>query len=187
MRELWQHAVNNDVTTHIAEDDAVLHPTFAEQAHELLSLLPDQWDIMLWGYTHKCGLTLEAYRNGPPLRLWTANAEAKLYTDTFLAATFVSNPVRCYAAWNTFAYSVTPAGARKLLDTCWPIKAENGRIPGQQKLFPIYGLDAKMACLMNDLSTWIAWPPLAFHPHDPDDSNMNEVLPAVAHPVPLHE
>ena len=175
----WQLAAVAPEPTTICEDDALLNHDFPCQAQSILASMPDDFDVMLWGWTFKCFMHCELIPGLRTVLIHTSQEPSPDERENFRKSDHYSQPCRCYAAWNSFAYTLSPAGARKLIDRCWPIRHENGKITARPENFPIYGVDAKLATILQDLSAWIAYPPLAFHPHDPSDTDMDTPPPGI--------
>ena len=176
----WQACSEGDEPYHLFEDDAVLHESFESYATILMEEAPAGWDLILWGSTLKCVTVLQLWDGGPWIHQRCQDLPTPLNRHFFRTHSAVPNICRVAAAWNTFAYTVSPAGAAKLLQLAWPIKMENGLVPGHEGLFAIYGTDAKIAAILGAMNSYIAWPPIAFHPLDKDDSNMEEIVPAAS-------
>jgi len=49
-KALWERAAASMAPMTIAEDDAVLNRRFSEKAAEVIARLPENWDIVLWGW-----------------------------------------------------------------------------------------------------------------------------------------
>jgi GR25 family glycosyltransferase involved in LPS biosynthesis len=174
---MWEKAAQQSQPFHCFEDDAILHDDFARVAPEILACLPDDWDILMWGWTMACQLAFQVL---PGCRtMYTDVIQAAVPQEIELYHQMQIEPqlFRAIAAWNSFAYSLSPAGAKKLLSLAWPILPENGVVAARSSFFPIYGVDAKLAAILPLLNAWITVPPLAYHPHDMRDSNMNSDPP----------
>src|SRR5271165_4148047 len=49
-KQLWERAVSTAAPITIAEDDAVLNRCFSARAASVIARLPDDWDIVFWGW-----------------------------------------------------------------------------------------------------------------------------------------
>ena len=150
-----------------------MRPDFKDQAEAIIAQLPDQWDLIYWGWVYRCYLIFELCNGGPAVIAKTSHGWEQGYKPYMLASDLDSQPYRCYAAWNSFCYTVSPRGASKLIKLCRPIRDENGRLPLQNDLFAIYGIDAKMAAITTSLQAYVAIPPLAMQPYDPKNSDIS--------------
>jgi GR25 family glycosyltransferase involved in LPS biosynthesis len=171
MKQWMIAATDRDART-IAEDDAVFHPTFEWEADLILETLPDDWDIMFWGWTFATGLCLELAPDLRAVNIVTSDARPTDLIAAFKKSGAYPNPHRAWACYNSFAYSISAKGASRLLSLCSPIKDELGILRPSNTAVPIYGVDAKLACSLDQLEGYVAFPPLAIHLHDRTDTDM---------------
>jgi hypothetical protein len=78
-------------------------------------------------------------------------------------------------AWGTLAYTITPAGARKLLEHCYPLNPER-LVRTPDGLVNAFGLDGMImaAVQRQELSAKAYFPPLAIGPNDKSTSDVVE-------------
>ena len=114
--KLWEMAVAQNQSITIFEDDIIVSQQFAKRAREVLSVLPTDWDIILWGYIFN------------PLFVWVdlgvskgtiRHYEGKAYTgpeglSKFHAEEF-NSPVRLLHSFGMQGYSISAKGARAAL------------------------------------------------------------------------
>ena len=171
-RNCWDRVrIQNEPAT-IAEDDAVFHPQYPTQRDEILRGVDLQYDVIFWGWTFSTGLMIELYPGGPSLSARPSKSDDADHTSEFLQSTPTARLYRAWGLWNSFAYTLSPNGAERLLDLAWPIVDENGVVPMSSDLFPIYGVDAKICAILDQLDAYVAIDPLAYHPHLKSDTDM---------------
>ena len=180
-RAIWEMIAKRCTWGTIAADDVVLRHDFATQAHARMDELPLDWDIVFWGITLQCGAVYQLWPGGPYVQTRTQTMTELPDEQAFRESRAETNLHHVVSGWNTECYSLSPKGARHLLKYAWPIQFHNGHCPGVEKPFAIYGLDALLAALLGGMSAWLCWPPIAHHPLDKADSNMDEVTPEVSH------
>lgn len=168
----WRLASVENRNRHIAEDDAVFREDFETVAQDLLSTLPDNWDIVFWGHTFACPVSIEITPGGRSVMLATSSPRETDERATFKVPHYDPSLYRCYTCYNSFAYSISPLGAEKILSKCMPMRDEHGVIAPTQNVVPIYGVDAKLSAIAGQLQAYYCFPPIAMHLHDPAQSDM---------------
>lgn len=118
---LWQQAVDSDETLTVIEDDTVLAGNFAAVARRMLSELPTDWDIIMWGWDPSEHLWAEIPEGVSVCRLEFHQAEMRKHIEVFRAGCRSHTAVRLRHCMGTPAYTITPAGARTMLDACLPM------------------------------------------------------------------
>jgi glycosyl transferase, family 25 len=120
-RELWNMAASKSEYITVFEDDAIIHKDFAALAPALIAELPHDWDVVLWGWNFDAPLSFDILRGVPCLARFSQSDLRKqwqtLQTDTIRPALR-----RLHYGFGTVAYSLSPAGAKKLLARVFPIK-----------------------------------------------------------------
>ena len=121
---LWEMAASQDRNVTIFEDDIIVSHQFEKRAQEVLKVLPNDWDIIKWGYCFN------------PLYLWIdlgiskARLErygAKGYRGVeghqeFQAEEFIPAPVKLLHSFGLQGYSISAKGARAALNHCLPLR-----------------------------------------------------------------
>jgi GR25 family glycosyltransferase involved in LPS biosynthesis len=171
MREWKRIAASQEAGT-VAEDDAIFHRDFEGHARELLTLVPDDYDVIFWGWTQCCAVMFEI---APGCR-WILGATSKEVmpgeNHRFPKHPYVPNLHRVSHCYNSFAYTLSPRGARNLLEKCWPLKDETLPMTGTGTQVDIYGVDAKVSATIPFMQAYLCFPPIVYHPHDISDSDM---------------
>ena len=68
---------------------------------------------------------------------------------------------RLIRSFGVICYTVSPAGAKKLLERCLPVRAMTISVPGVNARLPNYGIDIMMSSVYPDLNAYVGFPPLA--------------------------
>jgi GR25 family glycosyltransferase involved in LPS biosynthesis len=174
-KKLWdQCAAATDVLT-VAEDDAVFNRYFPEKAPRVIAQLPADWDIILWGWNFDSVLHVgimggirEAVMNFDARPLDSRLAE-------FQAEDYAVQPLRLVNAFGLVSYSVSPAGARRLLAACFPLRKDAIPIPGLNRHLLNISLDATMNKHYRALRSFACFPPLVW---TENDKSTSDVAPA---------
>ena len=157
---LWKKAVTENRVVTVFEDDAVATDRFQEKAAQLISTLPEDWDFIQWGYIFD------------PLFIWVdfgfSKANLKFYGHQFKgedklkfqSADFSSSAVRLAHSYGIGAYSVSPKGARSLLEYCLPLSSRLISFPGTDIVAHNTGIDCAMSAAYSKMQAFICIPPL---------------------------
>jgi glycosyl transferase, family 25 len=117
---LWRHAISAGEPLTICEDDAIFSRFFEDDAEHILATLPPGWDIILWGWNYDT--TLHFYM-GPSAFPSLCSAQfnedqLRLTADQFQDSAMGSRAFRLIGAYGTVCYTISPAGAKRLLEHC---------------------------------------------------------------------
>jgi GR25 family glycosyltransferase involved in LPS biosynthesis/SAM-dependent methyltransferase/tetratricopeptide (TPR) repeat protein len=166
---LWKKAVSENRVVTIFEDDVVCSGNFAEESERVVSSLPTHWDIVQWGFVFN------------PHFLWVdlgfAKAELRFYDrrvegdyQKFQCESFSPAAVRLVHSFGLQAYSVSPKGARALLECCLPLTKRLIPFPGTGIVNTNTGIDTLMCAAYGSMQAFICIPPLVIH----DDAQASE-------------
>lgn len=81
----------------------------------------------------------------------------------------------CFQAWGTLCYAITPRGAARLLEACFPISAEREVIMfGQNRTVAPYGIDGMINAALQraPIAAFCAMPALVVSLNDQADSDV---------------
>lgn len=122
---LWRQAISTGKPLTVCEDDAIFSHFFEDNAEHILATLPPEWDIILWGWNYDT--TLHFYM-GPsafpsPCSAQFDEDQLRLLADQFQASVMSPRAFRLTRAYGTVCYTISPAGAEKLLEHCSPLFA----------------------------------------------------------------
>lgn len=163
-KALWEQTVDRMRPHVIFEDDAVLRSDIAEALPATIAKIGGFWDILLLGFNTDAGLHL---RPGEHLR---ASIEFEYYPSeaSLRAHRDARDEVRPYRLANAFGacgYAISPLGARKLLQQCFPIIRRPLLIRGRQPMM-VMTIDGPMNIAYPTIDAHICLPPLVMTPND---------------------
>ena len=174
-QQLWEQCAATNAVLTLAEDDAAFNRYFPDKAPGVLSQLPPDWDIILWGWNFDSVLHVgilggikEAVMNFDARPLGSRVAE-------FQSKDYPVQPLRLMNAFGLVSYSVSPAGARRLLAACFPLTNEAIPIPGLNRHLLNISLDATMNKHYRSLRSFVCFPPLVW---TENDRSASDVVPA---------
>lgn len=157
----WHQAVETQRATCILQVDAVLRSDFLPRLRGLLAGLPPNWDILQLGFDTRLGID---FRIAPDCRFqgqFTRPHASEEDLEKFRAVTTALVPVRMFTALGSFAYVVSPAGAQKLIDGCFPLATKSFTVPALKGRIRTIAIDAVMNALYGEMEAYMSFPPLA--------------------------
>ena len=161
---LWRTAVDENRIITVFEDDAVATYRFEEKAAQIISTLPEDWDFIQWGYIFD------------PLFVWVdfgfSKANLQFYDGAdkskFQSADLSASAVRLAHSYGSQAYSLSPNGARLLLESCLPLSSRVVPFPGTGILAENTGIDCAMCGVYGSIRAFVCIPPLVLHDQTQD-------------------
>lgn len=158
---LWKKAVENNHAITVFEDDVYSSPDFIARSQEILSRAPAGWDIIKWAF------------NFDPLFVWLelgfSKAKLEFYSrrpqsvESLIDYSRSSRSlIRISHSFGLMSYSITPNGARLLLENCLPIKKRTIPFPGTGVVIDDTGIDCAMCAVYSSMQAFVCMPPLVF-------------------------
>jgi glycosyl transferase, family 25 len=177
---LWRMARDENRAITICEDDAVLRGDFVSVYERQLAAQPD-FDILHWGFNFDMHACYEIPGYGECVFMADERQlRAEHVAETFRAS---QHPVHLYRAVRLYGlpcYTVSPAGADKLLKLCRPLsklstqfELPNGYGGLTQLIFATAGIDFFCVSHLKELNAHVAIPSLAITPNDKSQSTIN--------------
>jgi len=163
---LWDVAITSGETVTIAEDDAIFHPSFDALAPGVLQSLPEDADVILWGFNFDLFLSFEML---PGVSSCLAQFEEQRMREAvtdFQSRPIDPRPFPLKWAFGTICYSVTPKGAMALREACVPLRPmvfpcpEGVRAPPFMEYYRTVGIDNTMCGAYRRLKAYVCFPPL---------------------------
>jgi len=171
-RALWQRAVEDNEAITVFEDDAYLHDQFASASERLLSQLPPNWDIVLWGWNFDSGLIAAPEPRLAVCLMRFNQAEMREHKSGYLRGKPHSVLLRLHACFGTVSYSISPSGARKFLQRCFPLHQFVLSIPDFGINLQSGGLDAELCRHYQSTESRVCFPPLVVTDNDSGNSTV---------------
>lgn len=157
----WHQAVETQRPVAVLQDDAVLRHDFVARLKTVLEGLPDGWEYLQLGFNLRFGVDLMVtpdcrYRAQFTRRTSVVN-DLEIFMDTVSPVV----PLRMFNAFGAFAYIITPAAAKLLIDSCFPLRTEVLYVPCLKGRIRTTGIDEVMNRFFGDLQSYASFPPLA--------------------------
>ncbi|MDX8495157.1 glycosyltransferase family 25 protein [Mesorhizobium sp. VK22B] len=167
---LWREAVGRHKMITVAEDDAIFSHDFQRHKSSLISNIPADWDFILWSASLRCYAWLDALPGGTGARLEFFPGEVMTRIADFQEAEIEPALLRAHYLLGTVCYSVSPRGARALLEWCLPIRPMIVDFAGFGLRLNNTGIDCIMAGVMPSLKAYACLPPLVISDERPEES-----------------
>ena len=162
---VWQIAAAADGPSTVAEDDAVFRRDFATAAASVIAGLGPDWDLVLWGWNFNSILCLELLPGTAPCALVGDQVQLRQNIARFQGSILPVLPIKLLRAHGSAAYSVSPAGARKLLRNCLPIRPADVFFPVVDRVTANDGIDMMMSLAYPQMQAYVSFPPLVVTEH----------------------
>jgi glycosyl transferase, family 25 len=170
-RALWERAQEATAPTFVCEDDACLRGDFQAQAEALLAQAAPGWDIVFFGYNTNASV---AAQTPDGLKALLHFDESAKRTPGYFEAFARAQPpaptlLQCFQAWGTLCYAISPQGARRLLELCFPLSSATEIVMfGQNRTLKPYTLDGmiNVALQRAPVNAYCAFPPIAVSSND---------------------
>lgn len=160
---LWKKAVEERVPITVAEDDAIFSYHFEAQTRSLLANFRADWDYILRSAVTQCYTWLDVLPGGTGGRLQFFPGPLFKSLDQFQEVETEPSLLRARYLLGLVCYSVSPNGARALLQQCLPIRPMIVDFAGFGVRLKNVGIDCIMNSAFPTLKTYVCLPPLVIH------------------------
>ena len=157
----------------VAEDDAVFNRHFPTRATDTLTLLPADWDLILWGWNFDSILHVRAIDGIKDTVMYFDGPKLGPRLVEFQNSPHRVLPLRLVQTFGTVCYTVSPHGAEFLRKNCFPLKNEGVSIPSMKRLIHNLNIDSVMNKHYASMKAFVAFPPLVWTEHDRATSDVN--------------
>ena len=163
---LWRRAANEESPLTIAEDDAIFRHDFGGQIVHYLKSTESDWEITVWGWNFDSIFSVNVMPNISSCVMVFNQDQLRSATDKFQLLTSTPSFLPLHKCSGTPAYTVTPRGARKLLDLCLPLKPMQVYFPLMNRWLSNYGIDIALCNIYSSVDARVAFPPLVVTKND---------------------
>src|SRR5580704_10861898 len=111
---LWDHAAETGEITTICEDDAIFNLDFDRRALELIATLPDDTDIIYWGWNFDAQVSIALIPGMSPCATGFGKNPQRDEITAFQNCRTAPTAYRLLRAFGLACYTITPNGARHL-------------------------------------------------------------------------
>jgi hypothetical protein len=145
----------------VAEDDAVFARNFPAASEAFSGLLPNDWDIVMWGWNFDAFLWTEMPEGVARCKMEFKQEDLRQKLEVFRAGNSCPTPIRLRHSFGIMAYTVSSVGAEKLLATCLPLRNMLIPFPGFDVVIENKTIDAMMNVAYPKMKAYVCMPPLA--------------------------
>lgn len=157
---LWNYAIKTNRPVTIAEDDVIFRKDFYSESEKILSSLPEDWDIILWGWNFDSVLLIREYLGLSPAVMFFDPKSTLENIGKFSSQSIPSSAFKLDKCLGTPAYTISPNGARKFVKNCFPMKDFLLFFPVLNRNMANLGIDVAMNNIYRDVNSFVAIPPL---------------------------
>lgn len=158
---LWREVAASGHPMTILEDDAVLRHDFEEQSARVVASLAPDWDIVVWGWNFDSVLALNIMPNVSNSVMHFNQNQLRASMRGFQAIAGAPSVLRLSECFGTCAYTISPEGARRFMQHCFPLRPFHHYSHALGRELPNNGIDLPMMGLYPRSQSWVALPPLA--------------------------
>jgi len=171
---LWQRANLFNETITIFEDDAILHRDFFEKTEHIIRSTTAQWDFIQWGWNFDACMEFQLPGNLSICNSSYSQDSLRSKTDIFRQQDANPDLYRLHTSFGFMAYTISPAGARRLLKGCFPLVEKSIHIPSYYRNVLTAALDmAAVEChRQKESKSYVCFPPLAISKNEHEISTI---------------
>jgi GR25 family glycosyltransferase involved in LPS biosynthesis/glycosyltransferase involved in cell wall biosynthesis len=162
---LWQEVLETGRSLTIFEDDIVISRQFEKRAREVFASVGPDWEMIQWG--HIINPSFSWVDIGlSKIRLHCY--DSRRYEQSggwrdFQEQDFVTAPLKLLHSFGAQGYSVSPEGARKMLEYCLPLRNRMIDFPEANVVTPDLGIDIALCGVYPQMRAFTCIPPLLIH------------------------
>ncbi len=157
---MWKIAMESDCPTTVAEDDAIFRLDFLEKYSVVMAMLPADWDIILWGWNFDSILSVDILHDVSSTVMFFSQNGFRRGFEKFQELSVPSIPLRLEKCFGTPAYTISPSGAKKFKEQCFPMKNFELHFPWANRILQNTGIDVAMNRIYPTVNSFVAFPPL---------------------------
>lgn len=167
---LWDKAIATQTPVTVAEDDGIFRRDFDLQSRKLISSLPNNWDIVLWGWNFDSILSVDVMPGVSPAIMQFDQAMLRKNTDTFQTMQSKVHALKLDKCFGIVAYTISTWGAEKFKKLCCPLSNFEIYFPLLNRSLPNNSLDLAMNRFYQSTQTFVSFPPLVITKNEHSDS-----------------
>ena len=167
---LWDQAIDTNNPVTVAEDDGIFRADFELASRQLISSLPQDWDIVLWGWNFDSILSLDVMPGVSPAVMQFDQAMMRNNIDTFQQTPSKVNALKLDKCFGIVAYTISPLGAEKFKRLCCPLSNFETFFPLLNRYLPNNSFDLAMNRFYPATESFVCFPPLVVTRNEHSDS-----------------
>ena len=175
---LWDRSIASNQIVTISEDDAIFNYNFEPHAEELMKGLPQDWDIIFWGFNFDMFLCFDMLPGVSPCVATFNQEQMRAGTDAFQKRDIVPQAFKAIWVFGTSCYSISPRGAKVIKNKIVPLRPQVIPLP-EAKGVPPYspawrtvGIDNSINAVHREINSYVCFPPLVISKNEPATSTI---------------
>lgn len=166
---LWQHSINTNTPVTIIEDDCLLHQEFESLSKNIISSIAD-YDLIQWGWNFEGPIDYLNSETTGKIKAFFDHASLCENTKKFLSHRENIELYKVLFFYGTTCYTITPAGARKLISLLIPFRDYYPYLNVKFQINP--GLDSTLNYAHPIIDSYACIFPIAFTLNDKSKSTI---------------
>ncbi len=162
---IWVRTIELGVPTLVFEDDAIIRDDINQRLDLLLPTLKD-WDYITLGYNTDSVLDLDLAPGMRSMMMFLPKHPTDENAAAFQRSTAQVAAIRLNNCFGTPGYVVSPAGALKLLQLCFPMDNRTYPVPALNRMLGVVGVDGMMNTIYNSIEAFACFAPLVVPKND---------------------
>jgi GR25 family glycosyltransferase involved in LPS biosynthesis len=155
---IWQQTAQSEAPALVFEDDAIIRNDITEHLDVLQRL--EDWDYVALGYNIDSILELELAPGFKTGMVFMPKQPTDETAVAFQRSTAGVAALRLTSCFGTAGYVVSPRGAKKLLELCFPMENRFLKIPVLNRMVPVLGIDGMMNFIYASIEAFACLSPL---------------------------
>ena len=156
--KLWEISIDKNFPITVAEDDAIFRHDFLVQSNKVISTLPSDWDFILWGWNFDSVLSVNLLP--APIVMLSNQELMRKNAEVFQNQQSPSLPLALDKCFGIPAYTISPKGANRFKNLCYPMENFELKFPVLKNKMPTTGIDLAMARFFSTTKSFVSFPPL---------------------------
>jgi glycosyl transferase, family 25 len=173
-RALWEIAAKRDAPTTIFEDDAVAHGQFQQLSERVIATLPPDWAMAMWGWNFDSVVMFALLPGVSQCRALFDQDGLRRNINAYQTLPLAPVAYRLDGCFGTPGYTVSPSGAKMLIETVFPIRRGTVFCSELDRSLPIIDL----ACSLHEVFArghcHVSIPPLVVTRNDHQASTIGD-------------
>lgn len=173
---IWEESINTKKIITVLEDDAILRHDFDQQHQKMIDSLKNDWDIILWGWNFDHILSVNIMSNISPVIMLFNQQQLQNSISEFQKSTIENRLMPLDKCFGIPAYSISPNGAKKFKDECFPLFPFEIEFPLMNHKMVNNGIDIAMNHLYLTSKSYACFPPLAVTKNEHASSTVQNAI-----------
>jgi glycosyl transferase family 25 len=169
---LWQIAAKSGAPTTIFEDDAIAHSQFEALTDRVIATLPAGWAMIMWGWNFDSPVMYDFLPGVTQCRALFNQEALRGSLKQYQAMTLAPVAYRLDGCFGTPGYTVSPSGAKLLIETVFPIRRAMVYCSGLDRRRAIVDIACSLHNVFARGNCYVSVPPLVVTSNDRQSSTI---------------